>query len=52
MSIDGSTVSRLMQLDGRRGQLGYVFAADAHYLYFLWREDEGDIWVMDVVQEQ
>ena len=52
MSIDGRTVSRLTQLDGRRGQLGYAFAADARYLYFLWHEDEGDIWVMDVVQEQ
>jgi Tol biopolymer transport system component len=44
---DGRT-SRLTRLEGRRGQLGYYYAADAQHLYFTWREDEGDIWVMDV----
>jgi eukaryotic-like serine/threonine-protein kinase len=45
--IDGRAVP-LTRLDGRRGDLGN-FVADRHYLYFTWREDEGDIWVMDVV---
>ena len=25
-------------------------ADDGEYLYFIWSEDAGDIWVMDVVQ--
>jgi hypothetical protein len=25
-----------------------VLIARGRYLYFTWREDEGDIWVMDV----
>jgi Tol biopolymer transport system component len=45
---DGAT-SRLSRLEGRRGLLGYDFSADARYLYVVWREDDGDIWVTDVV---
>jgi hypothetical protein len=26
-------------------------ATDGKYLHFTWREDAGDIWVMDVVYE-
>jgi hypothetical protein len=26
-------------------------ATDGTYLYFPWRDDLGDIWVMDIVQE-
>jgi hypothetical protein len=25
-------------------------ASDGEFLYFTWRDDLGDIWVMDVVQ--
>jgi Tol biopolymer transport system component len=49
LSLDGGLVSRLTKLEGRRGALGAVFATDGRYLYFTWREDDGDIWVMDVV---
>jgi len=49
LSLRDSTISRLTKLDGTLGTLGYYFSADARYLYFLWREPEGDIWVMDVV---
>ena len=45
---DGKT-SQLTKLDGRRGRLGYVFSSDDRYLYFTWYEDDGNIWVMDVV---
>jgi hypothetical protein len=38
----------MTRLDGRRGTIGF-FVTDDRYLYFNWREDEGDIWVMDVV---
>ena len=34
-------------LEGRRGTLGYYFAADARYLYVIWREDDSAIWTMD-----
>ena len=40
-------VVRITQLEGRRGDMGN-FAADDRYVYFTWREDEGDVWVMDV----
>lgn len=51
LSLQDGKTSRLTKLDGRRGRLGYVFSADARYLYFTWYEDEGDIWVMDVATE-
>jgi Tol biopolymer transport system component len=44
---DGST-SPVTRLEGRRGRLGYYFAATGEHLYLTWVEDEGDIWVMDV----
>ena len=36
-------------LSGRYGRLE-DFDTDRDYLYFTWRADLGDIWVMDVVQ--
>jgi hypothetical protein len=37
------------------GRLGspYPFspATDGEYLYFSWRDDVGDIWLMDVIRE-
>ena len=51
LSMADGKVSRLTKLEGRRGRLGYVYAADAHYLYFTWSEDDGDIWVMDVMMD-
>jgi Tol biopolymer transport system component len=36
-------------LTGRRGDLGYQRPAeDGKYLYLTWRDDPGDIWVMDL----
>lgn len=36
-------------LVGRRGALGYMPpATDGTFVYFPWRDDLGDIWVMDV----
>jgi Tol biopolymer transport system component len=49
LSLTDGVVSRLTKLEGRRGNIDGEFSADGRYLYFLWREDEGDIWVMDVV---
>ena len=52
LSLTDGAISRLTRLEGRRGNLGYYFAADARYLYFTWYEDDGDIWVMDVEPER
>jgi Tol biopolymer transport system component len=49
LSLSDSAVSRVSKLEGRRGNIGDAIAVDSRYLYFAWREDEGDIWVMDVV---
>jgi Tol biopolymer transport system component len=49
LSLDSGKVSRLTTLQGRRGTLGQIFTTHGRYLYFTWREDDGDIWVMDVV---
>jgi Tol biopolymer transport system component len=51
VSLRAGTISRLTTLEGVRGHLGSYFSADARYLYFIWREDEGDIWVMDVASD-
>ena len=48
LSLTTGTTSRLTKLAGPRGHLGYVFSADDRYLYFIWLEDDGDIFVMDV----
>ena len=49
LSLADGAISRLSRLEGRRGLLGYYFAADAQYLYVVWRENDGDIWMTDVV---
>jgi Tol biopolymer transport system component len=49
LSLDRGQRSRLTTLQGRRGNLGQAFTTDGRNLYFTWREDNGDIWVMDVV---
>jgi Tol biopolymer transport system component len=51
LSVRDSKVSRLTKLEGRRGNIGSNFATDDRYLYFTWREDDGNIWVMDVVKD-
>jgi Tol biopolymer transport system component len=51
LSLASGDISRLTKLEGRRGSIGYDFAIGGHYLYFTWREDEGDIWVMDVATD-
>jgi Tol biopolymer transport system component len=51
LSLADRKVSRLTKLEGRRGHIGYKFATDGRYLYFTWREDDGDIWVMDVATD-
>jgi hypothetical protein len=43
---------RLTNLEGRRGNTGTIAVApDGQSLYFTWREDVGDIWVMSVLSD-
>ena len=50
LSLANRKAQPLTDLRGRRGELGENFASDEKSLYFLWREDDGDIWVMDVAR--
>ena len=50
-SIEDGTEIPVTDFEGRWGFLGPDLAIDGQYLYFNWREDIGDIWVMDVVRE-
>ena len=54
VSADGSRQRRLMDPTGRSGTLPVPgsAASDGRYLYFAWMVNEGDIWVMDVVQDE
>ena len=45
---DGSAEQPVTNLTGRRGYLGLAIATDDRWLYFTWREDVADIWMMDV----
>jgi dipeptidyl aminopeptidase/acylaminoacyl peptidase len=48
LSLGDRKVSRLTKLEGRRGNIGDQFATEGRCRYFTWREDDGEIWVMDV----
>ena len=51
VTIDG-TERRMTRFSKKAGSLDpYALAADSAYLYFAWRDDLGDIWVMDVVSQ-
>jgi hypothetical protein len=49
-SLEDSREYPLTALVGRRGTPGWALATDDRFLYFTWREDMGDIWVMDVAR--
>lgn len=48
VSADGRNERPLTNFAGRRGYLGTNIATDGHSVYFTWREDVSDIWMMDV----
>ncbi|MFQ5789000.1 MAG: hypothetical protein ACE5JI_00835 [Acidobacteriota bacterium] len=53
LSLEDKSERPLTNLVGKRGSLGRQgLATDGQYVYFRWGEDLGDIWVMDVVQEE
>ncbi|MCH8957392.1 hypothetical protein IIA28_19070, partial [candidate division KSB1 bacterium] len=52
LSVADGAVRQLTDFSGRYGRLGRSFTTDGTYLYFTWLEHTGDIWVMDVEQEE
>jgi Tol biopolymer transport system component len=48
---DATSERPVTNLAGRRGYLGANIATDGRWVYFTWREDVADIWVMDVVRD-
>ena len=48
-TIDSGSERQVKDVSGRRGLMGqYGDPTDGHYVYVTWREDVGDIWVMEV----
>ena len=51
VSLDGRFERPMTSLVGKRGLVDVnALSTDGKYLYFVWNEDLGDLWVMDVVQ--
>ena len=49
-AIGKSTGRLLVDLSGRPGEMGfYGTPTDGRFVYFVWGDDLGDIWVMDIV---
>ncbi len=49
-AIGKSTGRLLVDLSGRPGEMGfYGTPTDGRFVYFVWSDDLGDIWVMDIV---
>ena len=51
-SLENGQERRLTDLAGKPGRPErWSPDTDGHYVYFTWRDDVGDIWVMDVAQQ-
>jgi Tol biopolymer transport system component len=54
VTVADSRVRSTMSFKGRHGTLVPTSASavsrDGRFVYFIWREDQGDIWLMDVVR--
>ncbi len=48
-NVEDGSEHRVTDLVGRSGGLGSGMTTDGSWIYFAWRQDLGDIWVMDVV---
>ena len=43
----------MTELVGRQGRVSETcVATNGQFLFFAWREDSGDIWVMDIVTDE
>jgi dipeptidyl aminopeptidase/acylaminoacyl peptidase len=53
VTVAGGKERPVTAFAGRRGMLGRLgLAVDAHFLYFVWEERRGDIWVADLIHAQ
>ena len=51
--METGTERQLTNFTGRRGRLeGNAIATDGRFLYLVWRDDTGDLWVMDVAAKK
>ena len=49
VDVDSGVERSVLDLSGRRGSLNvYGTPTDGKFVYFIWEEDLGDIWTMDV----
>jgi hypothetical protein len=48
LDLDTGEQRTLSELEGRPGRLGFVVGTDGEQVWFLWSEERGDLWVMDV----
>ena len=52
VTVEPRSERLVAELTSRPGSLGsYALTYDGSFLYFVWEEDLGDIWVMDVVRD-
>jgi Tol biopolymer transport system component len=52
LTLEDGTERRVTRFSQKAGRLGdYALAVGKEYLYFTWRNDLGDIWVMDVATD-
>ena len=52
VSLEDRVSRRVVDLAGRPGTAGqFALEVGREHIYFVWNEDVGDIWVMDVVPE-
>ena len=51
LTLEGGNERRVTRFSQKTGSLGDDLAVSEEYLYFTWRNDLGDIWVMDVVTD-
>ncbi len=52
LSVETRSERRLTDLTGKVGYLNVGVSTDGRYLYFPWTSRQGDIWVMDVVDQE
>jgi hypothetical protein len=54
VSVADGRMRSTMSFRGRHGTFvptsGSAVSRDGRFVYFMWREDQGDIWLMDVVR--
>jgi GTP-binding protein EngB required for normal cell division len=52
ISLENGVEHPVTRFSDQPGRLTGYMAVSADYLYFIWRNDLGDIWVMDVVTDE